>query len=51
VKTVVLKEGLESSPGVTLIGNTAYAVEGKINYLMRGQDPGPFKAIAIPMPR
>ena len=51
VSTVVLREGLESSPGVTLIGNTAYAVEGKINYLMRGQDPGPFKAIAIPLPR
>lgn len=55
VKTVVLREGLQSSPGVTLIGNTAYAVEGKINYLidpqLRGQDPGPFKAIAIPLPR
>jgi hypothetical protein len=52
---VVLREGLQSSPGVTLIGNTAYAVEGKINYLidakLRGQDPGPFKAIAIPLPR
>jgi sugar lactone lactonase YvrE len=51
----VLREGLQSSPGVTLIGNTAYAVEGKINYLfdaqLRGKDPGPFKAIAIPMPR
>jgi sugar lactone lactonase YvrE len=55
VTTVVLREGLQSSPGVTLIGNTAYAVEGKINYLidakLRGQDPGPFKAIAIPLPR
>jgi sugar lactone lactonase YvrE len=55
VKTVVLREGLQSSPGVTLIGNTAYAVEGKINYLfdaqLRGKDPGPFKAIAIPLPR
>jgi hypothetical protein len=55
VTTVVLREGLQSSPGVTLIGSTAYAVEGKINYLidakLRGQDPGPFKAIAIPLPR
>jgi hypothetical protein len=55
VKTVVLREGLQSSPGVTLIGNTAYAVEGKINYLfdaqLRGKDPGPFKAIAIALPR
>jgi sugar lactone lactonase YvrE len=51
----VLREGLQSSPGVTLVGNTVYAVEGKINYLidakLRGQDPGPFKAIAIPLPR
>jgi sugar lactone lactonase YvrE len=55
VQTIVLREGLQSSPGVTLIGNTAYAVEGKINYLfdaqLRGKDPGPFKAIAIPLPR
>jgi sugar lactone lactonase YvrE len=55
VKTVVLREGLQSSPGVTLLGNTVYAVEGKINYLfdaqLRGKDPGPFKAIAIPLPR
>jgi sugar lactone lactonase YvrE len=51
----VLREGLDSSPGVTLIGNTAYAVEGKIQYLVdpqfRGKDPGPFKAIAIPLPQ
>jgi len=50
----VLREGLQSSPGVTLIGHTVYAVEGKINYLfdaqLRGKDPGPFKAIAIPLP-
>lgn len=51
----VLREGLNSSPGVTLVGDTAYAVEGKIQYLFspefRGKDPGPFKAIAIPLPR
>jgi sugar lactone lactonase YvrE len=51
----VIREGLDSSPGVTLIGNTAYAVEGKIQYLInpqfRGKDPGPFKAIAIPLPQ
>jgi hypothetical protein len=49
----VLREGLDSSPGVTLIGNTVYAVEGKIQYLidpqLRGKDPGPFKATAIPL--
>ena len=49
----VLREGLNSSPGVTAVGKTAYAVEGKIGYLvdpkLRGQDPGAFRAIAIPL--
>jgi sugar lactone lactonase YvrE len=49
----VLKDGLRSSPGVTLVGQTAYAIEGKIRYMidpkLKGQDPGPFKAIAIPL--
>lgn len=47
----VLREGLDSSPGVTVVGKTVYAVQGKIGYLvdpkLRGQDPGSFKAIAI----
>jgi sugar lactone lactonase YvrE len=51
----VIKEGLNSTPGVTLVGDTAYTIEGKIDYLvnpqLRGQDPGQFRAIAIPMPR
>lgn len=50
----VLRDGLNSSPGITLIGRTVYVVEGKIQYLfnpeLRGKDPGPFKAIAIPLP-
>jgi len=50
----VLRDGLNSSPGITLIGKTVYVVEGKIQYLFnpefRGKDPGPFKAIAIPLP-
>jgi hypothetical protein len=50
----VLRDGLNSSPGITLIGHTVYVVEGKIQYLFspefRGKDPGPFKAIAIPLP-
>jgi hypothetical protein len=50
-----LRDGLNSSPGITLIGNTVYVVEGKIQYLfnpdLRGKDPGPFKAIAIPLPK
>jgi mono/diheme cytochrome c family protein/sugar lactone lactonase YvrE len=49
----VLRSGLQSSPGVTRVGNTAYAVEGKIGYLidpkLRGQDPGGFRIIAIPL--
>lgn len=49
----VLRDGLDSSPGVTRIGNTAYAIEGKIRYLidpsLRGQDPGPFRILAIPI--
>jgi sugar lactone lactonase YvrE len=51
----VLRDGLNSSPGITLIGSTVYVVEGKIQYMfnpdLRGKDPGPFKAIAIPLPR
>jgi sugar lactone lactonase YvrE len=47
----VLRDGLTSPPGVTLIGRTAYAVEGKIGYLidpkLKGQDPGVFRALAI----
>ncbi len=49
----VLKNGLVSPPGVTLIGSTAYALEGKIVYLidpkLKGQDPGPFKIYAVPL--
>jgi hypothetical protein len=49
----VLRDGMSSPPGVTLVGNTAFAVEGRIGYLMdpklRGQDPGAFKAYAIPL--
>ena len=49
----VLREGLISPPAVTLIGHTAYALEGKIGYLvdpkLKGQDPGIFKAYAVPL--
>lgn len=54
-KIEVIRDGLSSTPGATLVGNTVYTVEGKIDYLvnpqLRGQDPGEFRAIAIPMPR
>jgi hypothetical protein len=50
----VLKEGLISPPAVTLVGHTAYGLEGKVNYLrdpkLKGQSPGAFKAYAIPLP-
>jgi sugar lactone lactonase YvrE len=50
----VLKEGLASPPGVTMVGRTAYAIEGKITYLidpkLKGQEPGPFFVRAIPLP-
>ena len=50
----VLKEGLVSPPGVTLVGHTAYGLEGKITYLfdpkLKGEHPEPFVAHAIPLP-
>jgi sugar lactone lactonase YvrE len=49
----VLREGMTSPPGVTLVGHTAYAIEGKIGYLvdpkLKGQNPGIFRAYAIPL--
>jgi hypothetical protein len=49
----VLRDGLISPPAVTLVGQTAYGLEGKIGYLidpkLKGQDPGVFMAHAIPM--
>jgi sugar lactone lactonase YvrE len=49
----MLRDGLMSPPGVTLVGKTAYALEGKIGYLidpkLKGQDPGVFKAYAVPL--
>ena len=49
----VLRDGLNSPPGVTAVGNTAYALEGKIGYLvdpkLKGQDPGVFRIHAIPL--
>lgn len=46
--------GLDSSVGVTVVGQTAYAVEGKIDYMfdakLKDQSPDPFviKAFALP---
>jgi sugar lactone lactonase YvrE len=49
-----LRTGLDSSPGVTAARGRAYAVEGKIQYLvvpaLKGKEPGPFAARAIALP-
>jgi sugar lactone lactonase YvrE len=49
----MLRDGLISPPAVTLVGHTAYALEGKIGYLidpkLKGQDPGPFIVHAVPL--
>ena len=49
-----VKTGLDSSPGVTFVGTTGYATEGKINYLfdpaLRDKDPGSFVIRAFPLP-
>lgn len=49
-----IRTGLNSSPGVTRIGGTGYATEGKISYLidpaLRGQDPGQFHIRAFALP-
>jgi len=53
VKTI--KEGLESTPGVTATRGMAWIVEGKLNYRndpkFKDQDPGLFKMYAVPLPK
>lgn len=47
----VLKDGMDGVPGVTSIGNVAYAVESKGRFLfdpkLKGQDPGVFALRAV----
>ena len=49
----VLASGLDSPSAATVVGDTVYAVEGKIEYLVdpkrKGQDPGPFTIRPIPI--
>ncbi len=49
-----VKTGLDSSPGVTRVGRTGYATEGKIGYLfdpaLRDKNPDPFIIRAFPLP-
>ena len=53
VKT--LKQGLESTPGVTATRGMAWIVEGKLNYrndaALKDKDPGTFKMFAVPLPK
>jgi sugar lactone lactonase YvrE len=50
-----IKEGLDSTPGVTATRGMAWIVEGKLSYMMdpsfKGKDPGTFKLYAVPLPR
>ena len=50
-----LKEGLESTPGVTATRGMAWVVEGKLNYrndaALKDKDPGVFKMFAVPLPK
>ncbi|MBZ5575169.1 MAG: hypothetical protein LAP40_01255 [Acidobacteriia bacterium] len=53
IKTI--KEGLESTPGVTATRGMAWIVEGKLNYrndpAFKDKDPGTFKMYAVPLPK
>jgi len=53
VKT--LKQGLESTPGVTATHGMAWIVEGKLNYrndeALKDKDPGTFKMLAVTLPK
>jgi streptogramin lyase len=53
VTVKVLKDGMDGVPGVTRIGDTAYALESKARFLfdpkLKGQDPGAFALRAVPL--
>ena len=53
IKTI--KEGLESTPGVTATRGMAWLIEGKLNYrndaAFKDKDPGTFKMVAVPLPK
>ena len=50
-----IKEGLESTPGVTATRGMAWIVEGKLNYrndpALKDKEPGTFKMFAVPLPK
>ena len=49
----VLRDDLQSTPGATVVGNTAYVIESHIQYLfnpeLKGKDPGDFVIYAVPL--
>jgi sugar lactone lactonase YvrE len=51
----VLKDGYSMPTAVSPVGGTLWVGEAKLNYAfdpkLRGEDPGPFKAYALPLPR
>jgi sugar lactone lactonase YvrE len=50
----VIDDEVQSSPGATVVGNTAYVLESNIQYLLnpdlRGQEPPAFMVLARPLP-
>ena len=46
--------GFNGPTAVTQVGKTAWVLEGKLKYMndpkFKDQDPGPFKAYAVPIP-
>ena len=49
-----LKDGFKLPVSVTVVGRTAWVLEGQLNYLfdpaMKGKKPAPFEALAVPLP-
>lgn len=52
-KIEVLKDGFNGPVAVTRVGDAAWVLEGKLDYLndpkLKDKDPGPFKAYAVPI--
>lgn len=50
----VIDDAVESTPGATMVGNTAYVLESNIQYLLnpdlKGQEPPAFMVLARPLP-
>lgn len=49
----ILRDDLKSTPGATVVGNTAYVIESNIEYLLdptlRGTEPEAFMLYAVPL--